>query len=794
MANLLRVEWCSFSWLLSFYNAFPLLLFFYCLLCNLFVNLVEGITTDPSNSNSHNRNKGDNDSSRVDDEGQYDGGSKSDIDIIIPVAVLGVIIHTIIGHTAEQNRGKHPLLLFLSDSVVAICLGMVAALILKACNKGVIEFNKDIFWYCVLPPIILAQGYTLRKRNFFRLFSAIFLFGVLGTFLNFLSISYFAYNLSQVEFIRNEGCTSQLFGGAEVASSYNDGDVDGNNISISNSSYVDDGNDELQKVCLENFTPLKAALLGAILSASDGVAALVTIEPEEFPRLGAIILGENVLNEAISLLLFRALYEDYENEGENTVSKVSVFKGGSVLLAAVVIGMICGLLPSRLFTIQQSYKVDSIKQCVLVLLFAYFSYVLSEAFEFSGTLAILFCSLTIAHYSSANLSSKSKYITKGSFKMLAAIADAFSFVYIGLTVISLNGHYNLYFSFFLFLAICISRIVNIYILVVIGSFFNRSRKKTAIKVYRETMDNGKSLLNKNSANSDVTINYNNNEDIYIKNASEDVDTIVGSEPYSHSTNNKDHLILLDGRPSPANSISSSNSSEYSGRHPHANFHDTKRTLMTILESQYSGKVIPLNHREIVAFAVAGMIRGNVSWAQALQVRQEDHIIASTTLTVVLATIFLFQIILPLVVKLLGLKPDEEGGEEVRKEEEKEKKLQGEYEKEGEKTEPKRGKDKKEISRNLKERERERAQMLDHNDELDLTWERMISEQKEEEPTPSKQGFFMRILSIFQSLDKNYMRPYFSGIPPTPSSSPSKAVTKRNRKGETYVALMRDGED
>ena len=51
---------------------------------------------------------------------------KSDVNIIIPIAVLGVIIHTMIGHTAEQNREKRPLLLFLSDSVVAICLGMIA--------------------------------------------------------------------------------------------------------------------------------------------------------------------------------------------------------------------------------------------------------------------------------------------------------------------------------------------------------------------------------------------------------------------------------------------------------------------------------------------------------------------------------------------------------------------------------------------------------------------------------------------------------------------------------------------
>ena len=700
-------------------------LFLFCILLPFLINIcffakgliVQGLSDiDDNNSRGDPVHDGDNERKQNTEE-----EDKSDVDIIIPIAVLGVIMHTMIGHTAEQNRNKYPLLLFLSDSVVAICLGMIAALILKACNKGVIEFNNDIFWYCVLPPIILAQGYTLRKRNFFRLFSATFLFGVIGTFLNFLAISYFAYNLAQVPFIKDNGCTSQLFGGSKVDSNSESGTSFG----------YDDEKTKVEKICLDNFTPLKAALLGAILSASDGVAALVTIEPDEYPRLGAIILGENVLNEAISLLLFRAIYEDYKSQDQNSVSNVSVIKGASVLVAAAVIGLICGLIPSRLFTIQQSYKLDTVKQSVIVLLFAYLSYVFSEAFEFSGTLAILFCSMTVAHYGSVNLSSKAQYVTKGSFKMLAAIADAFSFVYIGLTVISFSGHYNLYYSLFLFLAVCISRIVNIYLLVFVASLFNR-KKKTKGRTSISSSSNNKIVEGGHNGDSllQTSINSYKTEDAYIS------DT---SGALVHQTDLQGET--LDGRPSPSTSISSASISDQLHHH-----HDnTKKVLMSIY-SKYAGKVIPLNHREIIAFAIAGMIRGNVSWAQALQVREEDRIITSTTLTVVLATIFLFQIILPLVVKLLGLKPDEEEEEE----------------------------DKEEILH--------AGTTHNESENIDKGEVSRIKFSEDSQTTESNhQSLFTKLLLTFQSFDRNYMRPYFSGSPPN---------SEKDKHG-TYMVLPQD---
>jgi hypothetical protein len=98
----------------------------------------------------------------------------------------------------------------------------------------------------------------------------------------------------------------------------------------------------------------------------------------------------------------------------------------------------------------------------MIFLFAYLSYGLAEFFELSGTLTLLFCSLTISHYGYRNLSKEAKTSTRVAFEMIgeglvtsrrmpgvgskrsshpcllaASVAEAFSFVYIGL---SLSGY------------------------------------------------------------------------------------------------------------------------------------------------------------------------------------------------------------------------------------------------------------------------------------------------------------------------------------------------------------------
>jgi NhaP-type Na+/H+ or K+/H+ antiporter len=103
----------------------------------------------------------------------------------------------------------------------------------------------------------------LKKKNFIDNFGYITLFGIMGTIISFVVLS------SQIIFwnsVLHSGVNSSL--------------------KLHN------------KECL---------LLSAVLCATDTVAALTIVKEKTFPTLNSILFGEGVMNDAISILLFRAV-------------------------------------------------------------------------------------------------------------------------------------------------------------------------------------------------------------------------------------------------------------------------------------------------------------------------------------------------------------------------------------------------------------------------------------------------------------------------------------------------------
>ena len=81
---------------------------------------------------------------------------------------------------------------YLHESTLAILLGILLGLIFYEFENEIITFNGQIFFYFILPPIIFAAGYTLKSRMFFMNFGYILMYGFIGTFLSFITISVLA--------------------------------------------------------------------------------------------------------------------------------------------------------------------------------------------------------------------------------------------------------------------------------------------------------------------------------------------------------------------------------------------------------------------------------------------------------------------------------------------------------------------------------------------------------------------------------------------------------------------------
>jgi NhaP-type Na+/H+ or K+/H+ antiporter len=175
----------------------------------------------------------------------------------------------------------------------------------------------------ILPPIIFAAGYNLKKSNFVKNFGYITLFGVLGTLISFVILS--ALIIFWNDLLHEKGSNMRL----------------------------------MTKECL---------LLASVLCATDTVAALSIVKEKSFPTLNSILFGEGVVNDAVAILLFHAV------EGWIMADKTDYIEGVGVMrhvdtglqlgindvitmlarflilsLASIVIGIFFGLLCSFVF-------------------------------------------------------------------------------------------------------------------------------------------------------------------------------------------------------------------------------------------------------------------------------------------------------------------------------------------------------------------------------------------------------------------------------------------------------------
>lgn len=106
---------------------------------------------------------------------------------------------------------------------------------------------------------MFASAYTLGKKNFIRNLSYIMGLGILGTIVAMIVVS-----------------TILVHGNRSIT------DEDGK-------PFVSD---------------VECLLLASVLSSTDTVAVLTLIVPEKYKVLNALLFGEGVVNDAVSILLY----------------------------------------------------------------------------------------------------------------------------------------------------------------------------------------------------------------------------------------------------------------------------------------------------------------------------------------------------------------------------------------------------------------------------------------------------------------------------------------------------------
>jgi NhaP-type Na+/H+ or K+/H+ antiporter len=76
------------------------------------------------------------------------------------------------------------------------------------------------------------------------------------------------------------------------------------------------------------------------------------------------------------------------------------------------------------------------RETLLIFLYGYLGYIVAEIVELSGIMTIFCCGLAMAHYAKQNLSETSQHGSDLSFKVVAHGAQAFTFTYLGIIVMT----------------------------------------------------------------------------------------------------------------------------------------------------------------------------------------------------------------------------------------------------------------------------------------------------------------------------------------------------------------------
>ncbi|KAG6748511.1 hypothetical protein POTOM_048437 [Populus tomentosa] len=329
--------------------------------------------------------------------------------ITLFVALLCACI--LIGHLLEKHR-------WINESITALAIGLCTGTLILLTTQGrsshILLFDEQFFFIYLLPPIIFNAGFQVKKKQFFRNFMTIMLFGAVGTLISFVIISL---------------GTAQLF----------------------------------KKLDIGFLDMVDYLGLGAIFSATDSVCTLQVLDQEETPLLYSLVFGEGVVNDATSVVLFNAILR-FDLSHITSSSAIHLLGNFFYLFgASTALGIVVSLSPSHMLMFEwmfmtfylyflisvgliSAYIIKKLyfgrhstdREVALMILMAYLSYIMAELFNLSGILTVFFCGILMSHYTWHNVSESSRVTTKHAFATMSFISEIFIFLYVGMDALDIE--------------------------------------------------------------------------------------------------------------------------------------------------------------------------------------------------------------------------------------------------------------------------------------------------------------------------------------------------------------------
>ncbi|XP_016849964.1 sodium/hydrogen exchanger 3 isoform X2 [Anolis carolinensis] len=303
---------------------------------------------------------------------------------IIALWILVASVAKIFFHLSHKVTSVVP------ESVLLIILGLLlGGIVLAADHIASFTLTPNVFFFYLLPPIVLDAGYFMPNRLFFGNMGTILLYAVVGTIWNAATTGLSLYGV-----------------------------------------YLSGIMGELQSGWLDFL------LFGSLIAAVDPVAVLAVFEEVHVNDvLFIIVFGESLLNDAVTVVLYN-VFDSFVSIGAENITAGDCVKGIVSFFVVSIGGTLVGVVFAFLLSfITRFTKHVRIIEPGFVFVVSYLSYLTAEMLSLSAILAITFCGICCQKYVKANISEQSATTVRYTMKMLASGAETIIFMFLGISAV-----------------------------------------------------------------------------------------------------------------------------------------------------------------------------------------------------------------------------------------------------------------------------------------------------------------------------------------------------------------------
>ncbi|CAJ0602225.1 unnamed protein product [Cylicocyclus nassatus] len=346
---------------------------------------------------------------------------------IVATWLLIAAISKILFHLYKPIANAFP------DSSLLIAVGLLLGLLLKQSGAHIpYSLNAHVFFLYLLPPIIFDAGYFMPNRALYENWVSVLLFAVVGTCWNCIAIGSSLLFLSRYGLFTVEFSTTEIF------------------------------------------------VFSSLISAVDPVAVIAVFEEinvNEFIFVN--VFGEALFNDGVTVVLYQ-MFKAFTLIGSENLQPVD-YAAGVLSFFVVALGGAClGLIGAFIVSFITKYTNEiRILAPVFVFVIPYLAYLTAEVTSLSSIIAIAVCGMFMKQYVKGNITTAAANSVKYFTKMLAQSAETVIFMFLGLTTMGADHHWDTWF------VVCTLTFCLVYrtIGVLVQCFFlNKFRQKQFSKV------------------------------------------------------------------------------------------------------------------------------------------------------------------------------------------------------------------------------------------------------------------------------------------------------------------------